>query len=112
MTGGGPLMGIPVDSVIVTSLGLWPLCRSSSPSPTRWVSGGPDRLEGFIAAVVGGIVRSAGLVGGFTGLTEIPATVFPSTYRDLISFGILMGILTLDPLGSSAWPGGPRSRGP
>jgi branched-chain amino acid transport system permease protein len=40
-------------------------------------------------------------VGGFLlGFIEIfSATVFPSTYRDLISFGILMGILTFRPTG-------------
>ena len=52
--------------------------------------------------MVGGIgeIRGA-FVGGFLlGFIEIfSATVFPSTYRDLISFGILMGILTFRPTG-------------
>jgi len=58
--------------------------------------------KAFIAAVVGGIGEIRGAIaGGFIlGFTEIfVATVFPSTFRDLIAFGVLLLILTLRPNG-------------
>ena len=58
--------------------------------------------KAFVSAVVGGIgsIRGA-LVGGFIlGFTEIFVAAFlPSTYRDLISFAILLLILVIRPRG-------------
>ena len=104
-----PLMGIPVDMVIVMTFVLgsslaalagilfavsYPVLEPYMGALVGW--------KAFISAVVGGIgeIRGA-FVGGFIlGFTEIfVATIFPSTYRDLIAFGILLLIMTLRPTG-------------
>ncbi len=104
-----PLMGIPVDTIIVMTFVLgssmaavagilfavsYPVLEPYMGALVGW--------KAFISAVVGGIgeIRGA-IVGGFIlGFTEIfVATVFPSTLRDLIAFGILLLILTLRPTG-------------
>ena len=104
-----PLMGIPVDTVIVVTFALGSslaalagiLFALSYPVLEPYM-GALIGWKAFIAAVVGGIgeIRGA-FVGGFLlGFIEIfSATLFPSTYRDLISFTILMGILTFRPTG-------------
>lgn len=104
-----PLMGIPVDSIIVFTFILGSsfaalagiLFALSYPVLEPYM-GALIGWKAFIAAVVGGIgeIRGA-LVGGLLlGFIEIfSATLFPSTYRDLIAFGILMLILTLRPTG-------------
>jgi branched-chain amino acid transport system permease protein len=104
-----PLMGIPVDSIIVVTFALGSalaavagiLFALSYPVLEPYM-GALIGWKAFIAAVVGGIgeIRGAFLGGFLLGFIEIfSATVFPSTYRDLISFGILMGILTFRPTG-------------
>ncbi len=104
-----PLMGIPVDTIIVMTFVLgssmaavagilfavsYPVLEPYMGALVGW--------KAFISAVVGGIgeIRGA-IVGGFIlGFTEIfVATIFPSTLRDLIAFGILLLILTLRPTG-------------
>lgn len=104
-----PLMGIPVDSIIVFSFILgssmaalagvlfvaaYPVLEPYMGAMIGW--------KAFIAAVVGGIgeIRGA-LIGGYLlGFIEIfVASVFPSTFRDLISFGILMLLLSVKPTG-------------
>jgi branched-chain amino acid transport system permease protein len=104
-----PLMGIPADTVIVMTFVLgsslaalagilfalsYPVLEPYMGALVGW--------KAFISAVVGGIgdIRGA-FVGGFLlGFTEIfAATIFPSTYRDLIAFGILLLIMTLRPTG-------------
>ncbi len=104
-----PLMGIPVDTIIVMTFVLgssmaavagilyavsYPVLEPYMGALVGW--------KAFISAVVGGIgeIRGA-VVGGFIlGFTEIfVATLFPSTFRDLIAFGILLLILTLRPTG-------------
>jgi branched-chain amino acid transport system permease protein len=104
-----PLMGIPVDTVIVVTFALGSslaalagvLFALSYPVLEPYM-GALIGWKAFIAAVVGGIgdIRGA-CVGGFLlGFVEIfAATFFPSTYRDLIGFGILMIILTFRPTG-------------
>ena len=55
-----------------------------------------------VAAILGGrgSVLGAGLAGFLLGFLEIfVAWVFPSTMRDLISFGIILIILTFRPHG-------------
>jgi branched-chain amino acid transport system permease protein len=104
-----PLMGIPTDTIIVLTFILgssmaavagilfavsYPVLEPYMGALVGW--------KAFISAVVGGIgeIRGA-FVGGFIlGFIEIfVATLFPSTYRDLISFGVLLLILTFRPTG-------------
>jgi branched-chain amino acid transport system permease protein len=104
-----PLMGVPVDTIIVMTFVLgssmaavagilfavsYPVLEPYMGALVGW--------KAFIAAVVGGIGEIRGAIaGGFIlGFTEIfVATVFPSTFRDLIAFGVLLLILTLRPSG-------------
>ena len=104
-----PLMGIPVDSIIIMTFVLgsslaalagiffavsYPVLEPYMGALVGW--------KAFISAVVGGIgeIRGAFIGGFILGFTEIfVATIFPSTYRDLIAFGILLLIMTLRPTG-------------
>ena len=104
-----PLMGVPTDTIIVLTFVLgssmaavagilfalsYPVLEPYMGALVGW--------KAFISAVVGGIgeIRGA-FVGGFLlGFTEIfVATLLPSTFRDLIAFGILLLILTFYPTG-------------
>ena len=104
-----PLMGVPTDTIIVLTFVLgssmaavagilfavsYPVLEPYMGALVGWTA--------VISAVVGGIgeIRGA-FVGGFIlGFTEIfVATLFPSTFRDLISFGVLLLILTFRPTG-------------
>jgi branched-chain amino acid transport system permease protein len=104
-----PLMGIPTDTIIVITFVLgssmaavagilyavsYPVLEPYMGALVGW--------KAFISAVIGGIgeIRGA-FVGGFIlGFTEIfAAALFPSTYRDLIGFGVLLLILTFRPTG-------------
>lgn len=104
-----PLMGIPVNRVISltffvgASLGgaagmLYGLAYPVI-APTMGILVG---WKAFIAAVIGGIgsIRGA-VVGGFLlGAAEVMAVAFlPSTYRDLISYSLLLVILIFKPYG-------------
>jgi branched-chain amino acid transport system permease protein len=104
-----PLMGIPAETIIVVTFALGSslaalagiLFALSYPVLEPYM-GALIGWKAFIAAVVGGIgdIRGAFLGGFLLGFVEIfSATVFPSTYRDLIGFGILMLILTFRPTG-------------
>jgi branched-chain amino acid transport system permease protein len=104
-----PLMGIPVDTIIVMTFVLgsslaavagilfavsYPILEPYMGALVGW--------KAFISAVVGGIgdIRGAFVGGLILGFTEIfVATLFPSTLRDLIAFGVLLLILTLRPTG-------------
>jgi branched-chain amino acid transport system permease protein len=104
-----PLMGIPVDSIIVMTFVLgssmaaiagilyavsYPVLEPYMGALVGW--------KAFISAVVGGIgeIRGAFVGGLILGFTEIfVATIFPSTFRDLIAFGVLLLILILRPTG-------------
>jgi branched-chain amino acid transport system permease protein len=58
--------------------------------------------KAFIAAVIGGIgsVRGAVLGGFILGTVEVMVVAFlPSTYRDLISYSLLLVILIFKPYG-------------
>ncbi len=104
-----PLMGIPVDTVIVFTFILgsslaavagvlfitaYPVLEPYMGALVGW--------KAFIAAVIGGIgeIRGA-MVGGFLlGFVEIfAAAVFPSTFRDLIAFSLLLVFLCFKPTG-------------
>jgi len=104
-----PLMGIPIDTVIVFTFILgssmaalagvlfvtaYPVLEPYMGAMIGW--------KAFIAAVVGGIgeIRGAFIGGYVLGFIEIfVAALFPSTFRDLIAFGILLLFLTLKPTG-------------
>ncbi len=104
-----PLMGIPVDTVISvtfaigTSLGgvagvLYGLCYPVI-DPYMGIMVG---WKAFISAVVGGIgnIRGAMIGGYILGATEILVVAFlPSTYRDLVAFGLLLALLVFRPHG-------------
>ncbi len=104
-----PLMGIPIDSVIVFTFilgssmaGLAGVLFALSYPILDPYMGLTIGWKAFIAAVVGGIgdIRGAFAGGFILGFLEIMVVAFfPSTYRDLFSFSILLFILTLRPTG-------------
>ncbi|WP_462324528.1 branched-chain amino acid ABC transporter permease [Desulfoplanes sp.] len=104
-----PLMGIPIDTVIVFTFvlgssfaGLAGLLFALSYPILDPYMGAMIGWKAFIAAVVGGIgdIRGAFLGGFLLGFVEISVVaVFPSTYRDLIAFSILLVILSIKPTG-------------
>lgn len=104
-----PLMGVSVDAIIVTTFALgggmaalggvlyglaYPILKFNMGVVIGW--------KAFIAAVVGGIgsIRGA-VVGGFLlGFIEIFVAAFlPSTFRDLITFTLLLLIMAIKPTG-------------
>ncbi|MBN2331731.1 MAG: branched-chain amino acid ABC transporter permease [Deltaproteobacteria bacterium] len=104
-----PLMGIPIDNVIVFTFilgsslaGLAGLLSALSYPILDPYMGLSIGWKAFIAAVVGGIgdIRGAFAGGFILGFLEIMVVAFfPSTYRDLFAFSILLFILTLRPTG-------------
>lgn len=104
-----PLMGIPIDAVIVFTFilgssmaGLAGVLFALSYPILDPYMGLTIGWKAFIAAVVGGIgdIRGAFAGGFILGFLEIMVVAFfPSTYRDLFSFSILLFILTLRPTG-------------
>lgn len=104
-----PLMGIPVDTVIVFTFVLGSsmaalagvLFATAYPVLDPYM-GALVGWKAFIAAVIGGIgeIRGALLGGFFLGFVEIfVAAVFPSTLRDLIAFSLLLIFLSVKPTG-------------
>lgn len=104
-----PLMGIPVNTVITFTFVLGSslaavagiLFGMSYPVMDPYM-GMIIGWKAFIAAVVGGIgdIKGAFLGGFLLGFVEIFVTAFlPSSYKDLVSFVILLVILTLKPTG-------------
>ncbi len=104
-----PLMGIPIDTIIVVTFilgsslaGLAGILFAMSYPILDPFMGAIIGWKAFIAAVVGGIGDIKGaFVGGFLlGIVEIlVVAVFPSTFRDLIAFSILLIILVIKPTG-------------
>jgi len=104
-----PLMGIPIDQIIVFTFVLgssmaalagvlfvtaYPVLEPYMGAIIGW--------KAFIAAVVGGIgeIRGAFLGGFLLGFIEIFVAAFcPSTLRDLIAFSILLILLSVKPTG-------------
>ncbi|WP_029911914.1 branched-chain amino acid ABC transporter permease [Pelobacter seleniigenes] len=109
-----PLMGIPMDNIIVFTFilgsgfaGLAGLLFAMSYPVLEPFMGMLIGWKAFIAAVVGGIGDIKGaFVGGFLlGFIEVGVvTVFPSTYRDLFAFTILLLILWIKPTGLFGMP--------
>ncbi len=104
-----PLMGIPLDTIILFTFvlgssfaGLAGLLFALSYPVLDPYMGALVGWKAFISAVVGGIgdIRGA-FVGGFLlGFVEILVVAFfPSTYRELIAFTILLLILYRKPTG-------------
>ena len=104
-----PLMGIPLNSVIVFTFvlgsgfaGLAGFLFAMSYPVLEPFMGALIGWKAFIAAVVGGIgdIRGA-FVGGFLlGIIEVMVVAFfPSTLKDFISFAILLAILWAKPTG-------------
>lgn len=104
-----PLMGIPIDTIIVFTFilgssmaGLAGLLYALSYPILDPYMGASIGWKAFIAAVVGGIgdIRGAFLGGFLLGFVEIMVVAFfPSTFRDLIAFSILLAILVYKPTG-------------
>jgi len=104
-----PLMGIPIDQIIVFTFilgssmaGLAGLLFAMSYPVLEPYMGALIGWKAFIAAVVGGIgdIRGAFIGGFLLGAVEIMVVaVFPSTYRDLIAFSVLLIILAVRPTG-------------
>ncbi len=104
-----PLMGIPLDQIIVVTFilgsgfaGLAGLLFAMSYPVLEPYMGALIGWKAFIAAVVGGIgdIRGAFIGGFLLGAVEIMVVAFfPSTFRDLISFSVLLAILTWKPTG-------------
>ena len=109
-----PLMGIPIDQVIVFTFilgsgfaGLAGLLFAMSYPVLEPFMGMLIGWKAFIAAVVGGIgdIRGAFYGGFLLGFIEVGVvTVFPSTYRDLFAFTILLIILWMKPTGLFGMP--------
>jgi branched-chain amino acid transport system permease protein len=104
-----PLMGIPVDTVIVFTFILGSsmaalagvLFATAYPVLDPYM-GALIGWKAFIAAVLGGIgeIRGAFAGGFLLGFIEIfVAAFFPSTLRDLIAFSILLVFLSIKPTG-------------
>lgn len=104
-----PLMGIPLDTVIIFTFvlgsgmaGLAGMLFAMSYPVLDAYMGALVGWKAFISAVVGGIgdIRGA-FVGGFIlGFIEILVAAFlPSSYRDLFAFSILLVIMAMKPTG-------------
>jgi branched-chain amino acid transport system permease protein len=104
-----PLMGIPIDNIIVVTFvlgsgmaGLAGILFAMSYPILDPYMGALIGWKAFIAAVVGGIgdIRGAFLGGFLLGAVEILVVAFfPSTFRDLIAFTVLLVILAFRPTG-------------
>jgi branched-chain amino acid transport system permease protein len=104
-----PLLGVPVDWIISITFALgaglggaagvfyglaYPVIDPYMGILVGW--------KAFIAAVVGGIgnIRGAMLGGYILGLVEIGVAAFlPTTYRDVVVFGLLLALLIVRPYG-------------
>ena len=104
-----PLMGIPLDIVIIFTFflgssmaGLAGLLYAMNFPVLDPFMGALVGWKAFIAAVVGGIgdIRGAFIGGFLLAFLEVAvAATFSSELRDLISFTILLGILSWKPTG-------------
>jgi branched-chain amino acid transport system permease protein len=109
-----PLMGIPVNRMISLTFfvgaGLGGAAGMLYGLAYPQISATMGVLIGwkaFIAAVIGGIgsIRGAVLGGFILGGVEVMAVAFlPSTYRDLISYSLLLVILIFKPYGLLGQP--------
>ncbi len=104
-----PLMGISINSIALLTFGLGSALAAAAGilygvaypvlDPYMGILFG---WKAFVAAILGGrgSILGAGLAGFMLGFIEIfVATIFPSTMRNLIAFGIILIILTFRPHG-------------
>ncbi len=104
-----PLLGVPVDFVVSITFAIGTSLAGAAGvmyglaypviDPYMGIMVG---WKAFISAVVGGIgnIRGAMIGGYILGMLEIlVVVVFPSTYRDLISFTLLLLLLIFKPYG-------------
>lgn len=104
-----PIMGVSVDAIIITTFALGGamaalggILYSTAYPILKFNMGVLIGWKAFISAVVGGIGSIQGaMVGGFLlGFIEIFVAAFlPSTYRDLITFSLLLLIMAIKPTG-------------
>lgn len=104
-----PLMGINIDTIIVFTFilgssmaGLAGILFAMSYPVLEPYMGALIGWKAFIAAVVGGIgdIRGAFIGGFLLGAVEILVVAFfPSTFRDLLVFTVLLMILSVKPTG-------------
>lgn len=109
-----PLMGIPLNLIISATFfigaGLGGAAGVLYGLAYPQISATMGVLIGwkaFIAAVIGGIgsIRGAVLGGFILGAVEVMAIAYlPSTYRDLISYSLLLAILIFKPYGLLGQP--------
>ena len=104
-----PLMGVPVNRVISMTFfigaglgGAAGMLYGMAYPVIAPLMGVLVGWKAFVAAVIGGIgsIRGAVLGGFILGAVEVMTVVFlPSTYRDLISYSLLLLILIFKPFG-------------
>lgn len=104
-----PLMGIPLNTIAALTFGLGSALAAAAGilfgtaypvmDPYMGVTIG---WKAFVAAILGGrgSIVGAAIAGFILGFIEIfSASVFPSTYRDLIAYSIILFILVFRPHG-------------
>lgn len=102
------LVGVKVGSVYALTYGIGSALAGAAGAlfgmlfPITPNMGGALTLKSFVVAVLGGLGTTAGSVAGglVLGLAEdIGSTLWGPTYRDIISFGLLVLLLVLRPEG-------------
>lgn len=104
-----PLMGVPLNTIAILTFGLGSALAGAAGvfyglaypvlDPYMGIEYG---WKSFVAAILGGrgSVVGAAIAGFLMGFLDIfVATIFPSTMRNLISFSIILIILTFRPYG-------------
>jgi len=115
-----PLMGVPLNAIAALTFALGSALAAAAGiffgmaypilDPYMGILFG---WKAFVAAILGGrgSVLGAALAGFLLGFIEIfVATIFPSTFRDLIAFSIILLILTFRPHGFFGEPYSARLR--
>ncbi len=104
-----PLMGVPLNRIAALTFALGSALAAAAAvlysiaypvlDPYMGITVG---WKAFVAAILGGrgSIKGAAIAGFLLGFIEIfSATIFPSTYRDLIAYSIILGILVFRPHG-------------
>lgn len=104
-----PLMGVPLNRIASLTFALGSALAAAAAvlysiaypvlDPYMGITVG---WKAFVAAILGGrgSIKGAAIAGFLLGFIEIfSATIFPSTYRDLIAYSIILGILVFRPHG-------------
>ncbi len=104
-----PLMGVPLNRIASLTFALGSALAAAAAvlysiaypvlDPYMGITVG---WKAFVAAILGGrgSIKGAAIAGFMLGFIEIfSATIFPSTYRDLIAYSIILGILVFRPHG-------------